>query len=235
MQDSILRKVIALLDKAEATSFPEEAEAFTAKAQALISRHGIESAVAEARSGNRATEEVTTITITVKAPYVRPKMAILSNVAKANRCRGVMFGKDKFLIVGFPSDLEVVEMLSASLLIQATRAMDKATKVYLYDDVKAFRNAFLIGFSHEIGVRLEEAAANARRDVEDETGTSVALVLRDRKGAIDDFFNREFPEVRQVSASVSNGIGVSRGRAAGANADIGNKRVGSRRALGAGR
>lgn len=229
MKDSILRKVIALLDKAEATPFPEEAEAFTAKAQDLITRHGIESAVAQARSGDRSTEEVTTVTIKVKAPYIRPKVAVINGVAQANRCRLILVGKDRALVIGFPSDIALVEVLSASLLIQATRAMEAATRTYLYDDVKAFRNAFLVGFAAEVGARLKEAAEHARTDVEAETGTSVALVLRDRAKDIDDFVGQEFPNLRKIGASVSNGLGARRGRDAGARADIGNKRVGGAR------
>ena len=45
VEPRILDKVRALLAKAESTEFPEEAEAYTAKAQELMARHRIDRAV----------------------------------------------------------------------------------------------------------------------------------------------------------------------------------------------
>lgn len=236
MKDSILRKVVALLDKAEATPFPDEAKAFTAKAQDLITKHGIENAVTQARLGDRSTEQLTTVTLKMKAPYIRPKMSIVNAAAKANRCRGIALGKDRFLIVGFESDVEAVELLSASLLIQAQREMERASSgLGRQHGVKSFRNAFLVGFAVEIDQRLEEAARNAQTEAEQFTdSTSLALVLRDRQREVDSWFAKEFPQTRQVGASVSNRHGAVAGQAAGRRADIGNKRVsGTRGALNA--
>ncbi|MFD0595252.1 DUF2786 domain-containing protein [Catellatospora coxensis] len=51
----MLDRIRALLAKAESTGFPEEAEAFTAKAQQLMARHSIDHALIDAATG-RATD-----------------------------------------------------------------------------------------------------------------------------------------------------------------------------------
>ena len=49
-EDPLLERVRALLAKAESTSFPEEADALTAKAQELMARHAIDAAMLEGAS-----------------------------------------------------------------------------------------------------------------------------------------------------------------------------------------
>ncbi|HEY0696309.1 MAG TPA: DUF2786 domain-containing protein, partial [Micromonospora sp.] len=53
LDQRMLGRVRALLAKAESTDFPEEADAFTAKAQELMARHRIDHALLVARTGER--------------------------------------------------------------------------------------------------------------------------------------------------------------------------------------
>ena len=57
-------------------------------------------------------------------PYESPKATLLHAVAQANRCRSVW---QKALgisaVIGFPADLDAVELLFTSLLVQANTAM----------------------------------------------------------------------------------------------------------------
>ena len=117
-----LERVRALLAKAESTSFPEEAEAFTIKAQELMARYGIDAAmVAAARHDQSAPSRRV---VRLDAPYSSAKAILLSVIARANRCAMVWSTVDhEAQVFGFDVDLDVVELLYVSLHLQATSAM----------------------------------------------------------------------------------------------------------------
>jgi Protein of unknown function (DUF2786) len=121
----MLGRIRALLAKAESTDFPEEAEALTAKAQQLMAQHSIDEALLAAGAGGA--HEPGACRIGVDNPYEAPKAVLLDAVAEANRSRSV-WSKDLGFctVVGFPADLEAVELLYTSLLVQATTAMNGA-------------------------------------------------------------------------------------------------------------
>ncbi|HEU5157429.1 MAG TPA: DUF2786 domain-containing protein [Streptosporangiaceae bacterium] len=85
VDEKVLRKVRALLGKAESTDFPEEAEALTARAQELIARHSIDAALLHASHADKA--EPMGRRLFVDAPYEPPKALLLQVIAEANRCR----------------------------------------------------------------------------------------------------------------------------------------------------
>ena len=85
---AMLERVRALLAKAESTTFPEEAEALTAKAQELMARHAIDQAVLDAGS-NGGSAGVVGWRIGIDDPYAAAKSILLYRIAVANRCRGV--------------------------------------------------------------------------------------------------------------------------------------------------
>lgn len=118
----MLERVRALLAKAESTTFPEEAEACTAKAQELMARHSIDYALLAARQGT--TETPGGRRIAVDNPYEEPKALLLDITAEANRCRAIWSRELGFsTILGYPSDVDTTELLFTSLLVQATAAM----------------------------------------------------------------------------------------------------------------
>jgi hypothetical protein len=159
----LLDRVRALLAKAESTTFPAEAEAYTAKAQELIARHSIDEALLVARNGERVVVPFAR-RIGVDHPYDSEKVSLLVAVARANRCHAVWSPELGFVtLFGFDADLDAVDLLYTSLLLQAHRAMSqaepgggKAGRARL----RAFRRSFLIAFAVRIGERLA-AAANA--------------------------------------------------------------------------
>lgn len=116
----MLTRIRALLAKAEATGFPEEAEALTTKAQELMARHSIDDALLAART--HSTEQPGARRIGIDAPYETAKAILLDTVASANRCRAVWDGDHGFTtVVGFEADLEAVELLFTSLPVLAAR------------------------------------------------------------------------------------------------------------------
>lgn len=159
-ESRMLPRIRALLAKAEATGFPEEAEALSAKAQELMARHSIDEALLAA--GAPAGDAPRARRLGVDAPYEEAKAVLLHAVADANRCRAVWNEALGFsTVVGFEPDLEAVEILYTSLLVQATAAMTKAEAAQRAkgrNRTKTFRQSFLAAYAHKMGTRLAAAA-----------------------------------------------------------------------------
>ncbi|MER7765036.1 DUF2786 domain-containing protein [Streptomyces sp. NPDC097619] len=156
-----LGRIRALLAKAEATTYPEEAEALSAKAQELMARHTVDEALVAARGGAPA-RRPGACRIGVEAPYEEAKAVLLDAVAGANRCRAVWNSAFEFsTVVGFEADLEAVELLHTSLLVQGTAAMTRAEAAQRAGGrkrTKTFRQSFFLAYAGRIGHRLAEAA-----------------------------------------------------------------------------
>jgi hypothetical protein len=122
-------RVRALLAKAESTTFPDEAEAFTAKAQELIARHAIDMALLGTDRTDRTPQgDAVGRRVLVDDPYGKAKSMLLTAIAKANGCKSVWSGElGVSTVFGAPNDLDAVELLFASLLTQATAAMVTST------------------------------------------------------------------------------------------------------------
>lgn len=231
--DAWLRRVQALLAKAESTDFPAEAETLLAKAQELMARHAIDEAMLASLPG-AARDDVVTFVVVAETPYAGPKASLLHRVAGANHCRMVIQGGGRgartCVLVGHRSDIENVMAMFSALSLHATRAM-LAASVPDDDAPRRFRHAFLLAFAWRIGERLLEAARSATAEAEGEraTGPSVAVVLRDRSKAVDRAIAEQFPHLRAVRTHASSRAGVLSGRAAADRAPIGQRAVSGNR------
>jgi hypothetical protein len=217
-----------LLAKAESTPYPEEAEACTAKASALMARHAIDHAVVEgARRGGPTARR-----IGLEDPYANAKGHLLAAVAEANRCRVVLSPSVGVATVfGYPADLEVTEVLFTSLLVQAASAMHAAggPSAPARFRSRRFRQSFLVAFASRIGARLEEVA----RQVVDEAAaadSSGALlpVLAARRDEVDAAVEAACPRLRTTSISASDAAGWHAGTDAAERADLGGRRLADR-------
>lgn len=238
--ESKLATVRALLAKAEATQFPAEAEAFTAKAMELMARHGIDEALLAA--AGKTEDELTHLVVDLLAPYAADKGSLLSTIGRHNTCRTIRtkYGKVRRMYVhGWKSDLERVEMLYTSLLLQMTAGVLRpyhhggAMPANTPGESKSNRIAWMAGFIHAVDGRLKAAhAAAVAESVASTPGSTepgVALVLRDRSLAVDDAVGEMFPKLRKGQPRYIRGSGYSNGHAAGMRADLGAKRVGNSR------
>ncbi|MFF0391894.1 DUF2786 domain-containing protein [Kitasatospora sp. NPDC004615] len=240
----MLGRIRALLAKAESTEFPDEAEALTAKAQELMARHSIDEALLSA--GGPSADEPAALRIGVDNPYEGPKTMLLDAVAAANRCRVVWAKEFGFCtVIGFDADLDCVELLYTSLLVQATSAMQRAGSRKHKDGAartKAFRQSFLVAYAARIRERLAEATERATEDaaagrptepgepggVEDGGGSlpvpapdgGLLPVLAARAEAVDDAVGRMFPKLVSQRVRVSDGEGWVEGRAAADRATL---------------
>lgn len=200
----VLARVRALLAKAESTEFPAEAEAFAGKAQELIARHSLdEAAHAPATSVPLARR------VGVDHPYEDEKAALLDAVATANRCETVWSPELAFSTVfGFESDVEAVELLYTSLLVQAGRALARARTG------KSFRRSFMIAYAARIRERLSSAAAVP-------VAADLLPVLVSREAQVRETVRAAFPRtVRTRGRRVDSRDGWESGQAAADQADL---------------
>ncbi|WP_158657565.1 DUF2786 domain-containing protein [Blastococcus saxobsidens] len=223
--DRALRRIRGLLAKAESTEFAEEAEALTAKAQELMTRHAVDAALlAEATP---ASTHVGTRRVHVADPYVRAKMQLLAAVAEANGVRLVWYqGLGIANLVGVPTALDAVELLFTSLLLQVSQALSTAERAAgLRSAARTFRRAFLLGYAHRIGERLTTARRQATAEAATERGVDLLPVLRSQQAAVEARAAELFPRVRATRsrASVDAG-GWYAGRAAAEQADVAARR-----------
>ncbi|MFC9913744.1 DUF2786 domain-containing protein [Streptomyces sp. NPDC127197] len=215
-----LTRIRALLAKAEATGYPDEAEALSAKAQELMARHSIDEALLAA--GAPAADEPAACRIGVDPPYEQAKAVLLDAVAAANHCRAVWNEPLGFsTVVGFEPDLEVVDLLYTSLLVQATTAMTKAEAAQRKGGrkrTKTFRQSFLAAYAHRIGTRLEVAAETQVTD-------DLLPVLASREVAVTGRLESMFPETTTTRLrGVSDAVGWTEGAHAADRAEVRSRR-----------
>jgi hypothetical protein len=187
--DPMLRRIRGLLAKAESTEFEEEASALTAKAQELMTRHAIGRAKVDA-DDERDVPRLTRIPI--DSPYSDAKSMLLGAVADANRCRAVyLTGLDMSTVAGHAGDLQVVELMFTSLLVQAQNSLAHAARVTEMGRrarSQSFRSSFFVAYAHRIRERLD----GVNHDVVTGAGADALPVLRAREAAVDEFIDAHF-------------------------------------------
>jgi len=234
----IVHRVTALLAKAESTMYPDEAEALTAKAQELMTRHAIDVAAVEAGQGGDAL--VSGRRIGIDDPYARARVTLLSEVARANRCRAVWSrGLGFATVFGDEGDLDAVEVLYTSLLVQATRSMVVARPpgsgiggggAPSASATRSFRQSFLVAYAHRIGDRLRQVADATAADAAAEhagspDGGSLLPVLARRADAAEAAAAAAYPNLKTFSTTGRDAEGWAAGRLAADRAHLGTEGV----------
>ncbi len=214
VDEKTLARVRALLAKAEATEYPDEAEALSAKAQALMVRHSLREAVADHDRGRASVAGARRVSI--DNPYVAAKVSLLQAVAQANRCRTVWF-KDLGCVVnvGAENDLDLVDLLATSLLVQASRAMLVAGRqhgVRGQSRTQSFRLSFLVAYAARIGERLAATSSSVTEELQRDDRLLPVLAARNR--AADEAFTRLFPRTVDSPLTAYDSLGLGAGRSA---------------------
>ncbi|MQA34283.1 DUF2786 domain-containing protein [Modestobacter roseus] len=223
-----LGRIRGLLAKAESTEFAAEAEALTAKAQELMARHAIDAAMGEGATGI-GEGGVTARRFHLDDPHVEAKAAVLQGVAAANGVRVVLmpaFGIAT--LVGFAADLDLVELLVTSLLVQAGRALDHELREGgSRTRATAWRRGFWLAYAARVAERLTDARDAARAEARATYGGALVPLLADREATVDRAVEELFPHVRRRQGPMVDPAGWDAGRRAADEADLG----GGRRAL----
>jgi hypothetical protein len=224
-----------LLDKAAATTNAHEADAFSQKAAELVARHRID---ADALVERPRRELIIREIPLGRGAYVRGRLALLAAVAEANEAR-VVFGSTPTgtvaYVAGHRSDLDVVEVMYASLHAQAAARM-AAERRATAAATQRYRRSFLFGFADQVGELLAEAQRRAETTHPSASARSdVGLARRDRCLEVDDFLVHEFGRTRRARRpAAAHAPGWVAGAAAADGADVGRRRLPGRRALGRG-
>ncbi len=189
-QAKVLAKVRGLLAKAESTTFAEEAESLSAKAQELMARHAIDRALAVAAA---APEVPGGRRLPIEDPYADAKAMLVGSVSQANRCRSVhVVDLALVTLLGFEADLVAVELLFTSLLVQANRAMLAAGREDRRARQRGFRSSFLSAYAVRIGQRLEACTADQVSAADADEGGRLLPVLAARDDAVEDAVEKMF-------------------------------------------
>lgn len=225
--DGYLDRVRKLLAKAEDPGCtPAEAEALNLKAAELVAKYGIDAAMLAA--SGQVKDTVGQRIIEIRAPYARSKVTLLANIVVMLRGRIITTQTSNVTmahIFGFTADLDRIELLYTSLLVQAQYGLIKQRPPHAWESIGAYRRSWFHGFSIAVGTRLEATERSAQTEHEASTGTSTALVLADRSALVNAAVSETFPSVRDGRPRKLQGSGRQAGYQAGMQADLGGQRV----------
>lgn len=241
-----LAKIEALLRKAESTNFPEEAEAYTAKAEALMVQWSIDAAMLRAETSADPTSHVQTLDVYVwKSAMMAAQASLLEAVVFAHQAQCVYSSRNyadpetgkyrmgrKYTIHAMPEDLTAIELLYASLQIQAAqeykspsvvaeRRSECGTGPSAGGKAIRYKNSFMRGYASKVGARLAEI----RRAQAEKTSDSTALVLFDQSKVVADHVAQTYGKLRAGKGMQGGrgGSGYYAGREAGGRARLGNQ------------
>jgi Protein of unknown function (DUF2786) len=261
-----LDRLAKVLAQADGAATDGERDAFMEKAMALSAASGIELAVARAHQANKEKREEPEERAVTVNDYSRTRardyfMKLFSAIVAANDCK-LLIGYKSYrgFVLGFPSDIDVIEALYATLAVQMEADADAAIRrgenivtgekwdsaVGDYVEVtekldgRIWRREFYDGFIARVTSRLWEAkrAARTKAGADDES-SSTAVALRDKSREVDDFYDSKTSWRRMGTWEPSSTSGYSSearraGQAAGARASLGrdddHAMSGSRRA-----
>jgi hypothetical protein len=228
----MLPRIRALLAKAEATDFPDEAEALSAKAQELMAKFSLDRALVDADPDHQLDDDSAARRIWVETPYVSAKAQLVGVVASANNCRTVSMDQLAVVtIVGAELDLQLTELLSTSLLVQANRAMLAAGKHFGHrgeSRTRSFRQSFLMAYAQRIGERLQATTEATRAAVPEQDADRLLPVLSKREEQVEALFVKLFPATVLRRTRISNGAGWAAGLSAADLAQLEARRPVSR-------
>ena len=260
-----LEKIRGLLNQAESTTFPEEARAFTEKAQDLMTKYALSDYDLRKLDDASAPDVVETREVKVQAPHTQAKGQIFTAAAAGNGCK-VVFGhgdikhergpeyfdengnsrrayinlapKDRYRVLyvtGFKRDIDNVEMLYTSLLLQATREL-LTTERPPWENARTWNKSFYYGYGKEIKSRLADRRRTVAQDtvvVTEQGSHNLLPVLASRDAQVKAEHEARWKgQLRSIPAGRIGYNAYGAGQKAGARANVGDPSVGSRGVLG---
>lgn len=236
----VMDRIRKLLDRAndEAGTTAEERELCTQKAAEMMARHALTEAILDAQrpAGARAHDPVEHRTIEVDAPYITPKVYLLGCLALTMSCkvysRPARGQKSRTVdVFGRRSDLERLDFLFTSVLVQAMTLVMQQQVRGAAAQVSSYRVSYLRGFATRVYERMTAA--------QQEVSSGAELVLADRTQEAAAFAQGFYAEQGQrtrkgKTARVGSAAGYRAGVRDGGAADLGGGKVGAgqRRQLG---
>lgn len=234
---SMKRKIAALLHKAEKTDNEAERDAFNAGAERLMLKLGVNQAELEA-AGTAKAEKIIQEQLHWENVYAKNLVnfahAVCSGIGNLTTLQSGRWASASVFIIGHKSDVELAVKLIKSLEAQAFSALKvwqksvkaERTGMSNYDKLVGNRS-FIAGFANTVSRRLAEE----RRSVEQEASTGAALVLADKQSKVDAAVADMYPKLGKARGGNGrySSLAAAAGRTAGAQADLGEKRVGGKK------
>jgi len=241
-EQSRIEKIQKLLSLAERAGSQEEADLSYAKAQDLMMKWSIDEAMLAA-TGKSQDEIVRDEIIIKRSSFFKAYQQLAIAVAQANGVKvlvknpgtwGQFSGVELF---GWKSDIERVKMMYTSLLIQGSRERNRAMPVHVKNDgakyVARWRNSFTIAYAIHVGNRLREQAIRTKKKAvaEDKSGSLLPAVQTRAERLEAEFKKVPTKNVRATKFNITDADGYNKGRDAADRADIGNERIGGKKAI----
>jgi hypothetical protein len=243
----IVRKLMIKAENATELGNEAEAQTYAEKAAELATKHGVEAALKEAFEDNPV--NIILKRVTLASPYPKHRISLLSVIARNNNCKVLKEGRNVAELFGDEHDVEQVMFLYRLISVHMLGAVSKArpeAPESVYDkhgyfknggltpaEVKSFRISWIVGYINGIAKRMAAARAQAVQESK-ATQPGAALVLADRKQLVERHVAEIYPRLGKAAPTVIRSRrGYAAGQAASTQADLGQRRVGNRLAIGA--
>ena len=232
--EKLKSKIAKMLAKAERTENEHERETFTAAAERMMLRLGIEKAELEA-AGEVKPEEIIEERHMFTGIYAATMINFTHRVASGFGNLTVLQGsggqrRKVAYIIGHKTDVQQFMTLLASLNLQALSALKRFQREtrddrqwYSVQEKFVQDRSFLEAFAAEVARRL----ASIRIETEAEATSGAALVLASKWDRITAHMDEKYPNLRQSRGGNRrwSSVGANAGRTAGQSANIGGKSV----------
>ncbi|NKY19461.1 DUF2786 domain-containing protein [Tsukamurella spumae] len=229
-----------LLRQADSVPGTKEAEAFEAKAFALLAEYGIAESEARGTKDEQAGSNVVeALTFQLKGKYLRQQIDLLCHIGSALHCENVIWPADgKVVLYGVRVHTSRVRILFAMLAPRMIAQAGRETAPWWSDvSTRAYRISWMSGYIYSIKNRLAEAEKRAADERDAQTSSaSQALVLvsdKDRAQKAMEKANPRLKKDRYRPALAEDAL--RKGIQAGLEADLDdqNKLGGARRGIAA--
>jgi putative metallohydrolase (TIGR04338 family) len=250
--DEQVRRVAALLAKAESTASAEEAEAFLAKAALVAQRHSVDMAVAAMAPGADAgAQGPTHRMLTIGEPRRALNKLLVSLMVATARAWSVRVdighGSTYVLVYGMPADLDRVEAVFATASAMMVGRAHEHVRCGSWRGTTyrppeggpprpvtaaVARNAFCLGFIHRLGRNLDEAARQARAGAGDVPGPELRTcgTAENTPNRVEVALRARDLAVTDYHRATSRARGTWRGSASAAGTATNSRRAGERAA-----
>lgn len=226
LSSRILDKIRKLMSLADNNSNLNESAAAFAQAQALLSKHRLTMAEVEAASETLQAGEQ--IIESAKPLYagervVRWKSYLASKIADLNSCK--MFiryirnyynnkKESRYVVVGRPSDIEIVEYLFQSISSQIEILCKNCMQSEGLGGGKTFANNFKFAAVETVVERLKAADQEAKQDYQ---GSAAMVLIKRHEAEVVNWMAEKIGKLKSLPASSSqhNSTAQQLGRAAG--------------------
>jgi hypothetical protein len=216
----VIRKVEALLQKANSSMYVEESKAFQQKAQELMTKYQVEETDLFGRSKD---EIISNRRVEVPPPYVIDKSILLGSIARQNFCR-VLRGSDYIIIYGYESDIELSLVMYNYLVVDMFSKA--AQNIPSSGATTSWKKSFFGGYAATISRRLRDAKKyQIEQDSIFKGNDNFALALNKKEHSILEFWE-SVDRIKVSGRSLKDKQGYESGVLSASSVYLGQPKVG---------